>query len=92
MQHHLTNVLILNKLNLMDITIDLYKIQGHIILTKPGGQHSSLWPDDITFKELQSSYLLPKSTKVCCGQRPQHLRHHREAIHSCFFVVKGHNI
>ena len=27
------------------------KIQGHIILTNHGGQHSSLRADDITFKE-----------------------------------------
>ena len=37
-----------------------------------------------------------QATTVCCGQRPQHFRNHREAIHGLrplqFIVTEGHNI
>merc|ERR1712082_112331 len=45
------------------------------------GHHSSLWPKTATFESSQKSYLCHWATIVHCGQRQQHLKVHREAVH-----------
>ena len=60
------------------------------------GHHSSLWPKTATFESSQRGYSCPSATTVHCGQRPQHLRVHRESIHVLrppqFIVAKDSNI
>ena len=45
------------------------------------GHHSSLRPKTATFESSQRGNSCPSTITVHCGQRQQHLRVHREAIH-----------
>ena len=62
----------------------------------PFGHYSSLWPKTATFGSSQRGYSCPSAITVHCGQRPQHLKVHREDIHVLrplqFIVAKDHNI
>ena len=60
------------------------------------GHQCSLWPKITTFESSQRGYSCPSATTVHCGQKPQHLRVHSEAIYVIrpphFIVAKNHNI
>ena len=43
--------------------------------------HNSLWPKATTSEMSQRGYSLPEDAIIHCGQRTQHLRGQREAIH-----------
>ena len=58
--------------NIWEFTVRLFVSFGH---------HISLWSKTATVESSQRGYLCHSATIVHCGQRLQHLRVHREAIH-----------